>query len=27
LKAFDNGKFSNVMMYHTYYFEGMGYYV
>jgi len=27
LKAFDNGKFAGVLMYHTYYFEGMAYYV
>lgn len=27
LKAFDNSKFANVLMYHTYYFEGMAYYV
>lgn len=27
LKAFDNGKFSNILQYHSYYFEGMAYYV
>lgn len=27
LKAFDNGKFANILMYHTFYFEGMAYYV
>ena len=27
LKNFDNGKFANILMYHTYYFEGMSYYV
>jgi len=27
LKAFDQGKFASILMYHTYYFEGMSYYV
>jgi hypothetical protein len=27
LKAFDNGKFAAILMYHTYYFEGMSYFV
>lgn len=27
LKTFDNTKFANIMQYHTYYFEGMAYYV
>ena len=27
LKSYDGGKFANVMLYHTYYFEGMAYYV
>jgi hypothetical protein len=27
LKAFDNGKFASILMYHTFYFEGMAYYV
>mmetsp|Transcript_17093 Transcript_17093/g.16314 ORF Transcript_17093/g.16314 Transcript_17093/m.16314 type:complete len:277 (+) Transcript_17093:346-1176(+) len=27
LKSFDQGKFANILMYHTYYFEGMAYLV
>ena len=27
LKSFDNAKFANVLQYHSYYFEAMGYYV
>lgn len=27
LKQFDNGKFGSILMYHTYYFEGMSYFV
>ena len=27
LKAYDNAKFSNILCYHSYYFEAMAYYV
>ena len=27
LKAFDNGKFSNIIYYHSFYFEGMAYWM